>query len=169
MNTYCHPPVKPPVKPLNYQPKADVHHVHAQGYVASHETHSIAIGYLFWLIGFMGAHRFYYGKPLTGILWLFTFGLFGIGWVIDLFLIPTMNEEANQRFLPGPVDYNVSWLLFWLGSVFGLHRFYQGKVVSGVIFLLTGGVFGIGVIYDILTMNDSISRMNCYRVRQYAR
>ena len=29
-------------------------------------THSKAIGYVLWIFGFMGAHRFYYGRPVTG-------------------------------------------------------------------------------------------------------
>ena len=37
--------------------------------------------------GGFGVHRFYVGKVGTGILYLFTGGLFGIGWIIDIFLI----------------------------------------------------------------------------------
>eukprot|EP01026_Neomeris_dumetosa_P032457 TRINITY_DN25784_c0_g1_i4.p5 TRINITY_DN25784_c0_g1~~TRINITY_DN25784_c0_g1_i4.p5 ORF type:complete len:112 (+),score=5.45 TRINITY_DN25784_c0_g1_i4:206-541(+) len=50
-------------------------------------THSKLVGYLAWIFGIWGAHRFYYGKPVTGIIWFFTFGLFFIGWIIDFFLI----------------------------------------------------------------------------------
>ena len=52
------------------------------------DTHSKLIGYLCWIFGFLGAHRFYYGKPITGTIWFFTLGLLGVGWLIDLFLIP---------------------------------------------------------------------------------
>ena len=65
---------------------------------ANPDTHSKVIGYLLWIFGFTGSHRFYYGRPITGTLWFFTLGLFFIGWIIDLFLIPSMDDAADQRF-----------------------------------------------------------------------
>jgi TM2 domain len=41
------------------------------------------------LLGWLGVHRFYVGKVFTGILWLCTGGLFGIGYVVDIILIAT--------------------------------------------------------------------------------
>ena len=43
------------------------------------------------LLGVLGVHRFYVGKIGTGLLWLFTGGMFGIGWIVDLVLIATGN------------------------------------------------------------------------------
>jgi TM2 domain-containing membrane protein YozV len=62
---------------------------------------STGTAYLLWLlglIGFCGIHRFYCGRPITGLLWLFTGGLLFIGQFIDLFLIPGMIEGNNLRF-----------------------------------------------------------------------
>ena len=38
-------------------------------------------------LGYFGAHKFYEGKAGMGILYLFTFGLFGIGWLIDCIVL----------------------------------------------------------------------------------
>ncbi|MCZ2398416.1 MAG: NINE protein [Phycisphaerae bacterium] len=50
-----------------------------------------------WLLGVAGVHRFYAGRYLTGIIWLLTWGLFGIGQMVDLLLIPGMIEWKNRR------------------------------------------------------------------------
>tara|TARA_B110000977_G_scaffold195803_2_gene274943 strand:- start:1845 stop:2237 length:393 start_codon:yes stop_codon:yes gene_type:complete len=124
------------------------------------DTHSKAIGYLLWIFGFLGAHRFYYGKQITGVIWFFTFGLFFIGWIIDLFLIPSMDREADRRFAEGTLDYNLAWLLLTFLGVFGIHRFYQGKIISGLVYLFTIGIFGLGILYDFFTLNEQISQLN---------
>ncbi|WP_347902511.1 TM2 domain-containing protein [Pseudomonas purpurea] len=128
--------------------------------VSYHDTHSKVIGYLLWIFGFIGAHRFYYGKPVTGTIWFFSFGLLGIGWLIDLFLIPSMDSEADRRFTAGPIEYSVAWILLTFLGVFGVHRMYQGKWISGLLYLLTGGFFLLGVLYDFWTLNDQISECN---------
>ena len=124
------------------------------------DTHSVGIGYVLWIFGFMGAHRFYYGKPVTGTIWFFTLGLLGIGWIIDLFLIPGMEEEAERRFQGGRVDYNIAWILLTFLGVFGIHRFYMGKWVSGVLWLITGAFLGLGLLYDFWTLNSQVSEVN---------
>ena len=50
-------------------------------------------------LGTLGVHRFYEGKIGTGILWLCTLGLFGIGWVVDIVLIVT-NKAKDKNGLP---------------------------------------------------------------------
>lgn len=127
---------------------------------ANPNTHSVFLGYVAWLFGFIGLHRFYFGKPLTGILWFFTLGLLFIGWIINLFLIPSMDRAAQRRFTPGPINYSVAWLLLMFLGFFGIHRFYLGKWATGIIYLLTAGLLGIGWLYDLCTLNQQISELN---------
>jgi len=124
------------------------------------QTHSKLIGYVLWIFGFTGSHRFYYGKPVSGTIWFFTAGLFLIGWIIDLFLIPSMARRADRRYVAGPKDYSLAWILLTFLGVFGIHRFYLGKWGTGILYLLTLGIFGIGLIYDFWTLNSQISELN---------
>jgi TM2 domain-containing membrane protein YozV len=126
----------------------------------NHDTHMKSIGYILWLFGFTGSHRFYYGKPITGTIYFFTFGLFLIGWIIDLFLIPGMDRRADIRFQSGPVDYNLTWILLTFLGLFGVHRMYMGKWITGVLYLFTGGLLGVGYLYDFCTLNSQIDFLN---------
>ena len=112
------------------------------------ETHRKSIGYILWLFGFTGSHRFYFGKPISGTIYFFTLGLLLIGWIIDIFLIPSMDRQAGLRFRSGNIDYNIAWILLTFLGVFGLHRMYMGKWISGILYFFTLGFFAIGIIYD---------------------
>ncbi len=127
------------------------------------DTHSKTIGYLLWIFGFTGSHRFYYGKPITGTIWFFTLGLLGIGWLIDLFLIPAMDRQADFRFRNGPVNYSVAWILLTFLGLFGVHRMYMGKWFTGILYLLTAGMVGLGYLYDYWTLNGQVDRLNRLR------
>jgi TM2 domain-containing membrane protein YozV len=127
---------------------------------ANPDTHSKTIGYLLWIFGFMGAHRFYYGRQLTGTLWFFTLGLLFVGWIIDLFLIPGMDRDADRRYVAGRKSYNVSWVLLTFLGIFGIHRFYLGKWLTGLLWLLTGGLLLLGVLYDYWTLNKQVDEVN---------
>lgn len=81
---------------------------------------SIGIAYLLWFpLGILGVHRFYCGRVLTGLLWLLTGGLGGLGWIIDAFLIPGMVRASNaeafadlyvrRRLGTAPDDAIASW------------------------------------------------------------
>ena len=62
---------------------------------------SVGAAYGLWalcIVGVAGVHRFYMGKWVSGLIWLFTWGLLGIGSLIDLILIPGMVERRNDRY-----------------------------------------------------------------------
>ncbi len=70
------------------------------------------ISYALWAGFFLGAcglHRLYNGKIITGILWLCTFGLCGIGQIVDLFLIPDIvrshDLKMKRQLGYGPSDF----------------------------------------------------------------
>ena len=98
--------------------------------------------------------------PVSGTLYFFTLGLFFVGWIVDLFLIPSMDRKADIEFTAGPIDYNVAWILLTFLGLFGIHRFYLGKWVIGIVYLLTGGIFLVGIIYDYWTLNNQINEIN---------
>ncbi len=124
------------------------------------DTHLKTFGYVLWIFGFLGSHRFYYGRPITGTIWFLTLGLLGIGWLIDLFLIPSMDREADFRYRTGPFDYNLAWILLTFFGLFGLHRFYIGKWPTAILYLLTGGLFGLGLLFDFWTLNEQVDLAN---------
>lgn len=125
-----------------------------------YETHSVTVGYLLWIFGFLGAHRFYYGRQVSGTIYLLTFGIFFIGWIIDLFLIPFLNRQADFRYHEGPVNYSIAWLLLTFTGILGLHRIYMGKWISGLLYFITLGLLGVGYVYDLMTLNRQINLIN---------
>ncbi len=145
----------------------DIDSRYSRAALRRNNSHSKVIGYLAWIFGFMGAHRFYYGKQITGTIWFFTFGLFFVGWIIDFFLIPSMDDEADFRFEEGEVDYSIGWLLLAFLGIFGLHRMYMGKWLTGLLYLCTLGLFGLGILYDFWTLNSQINEINSRQNYEY--
>ncbi len=126
----------------------------------SNNTHSMFVGYILWIFGFIGSHRFYFGRPISGTIYFFTLGLFLIGWLVDLFLIPDMDRAADAKYASGNKDYTLSWIFLTFLGIFGIHRFYLGKWITGLIWLLTGGLFLMGLLYDLWTLNTQIDEVN---------
>src|SRR4051794_20522367 len=65
-------------------------------------VHSKGVSYLLWmgwLFGVGGLHRFYLGRPVSGFLYLVTWGFFGIGQLVDLFRLPGLVRRRNLELL----------------------------------------------------------------------
>ena len=128
------------------------------------DTHSVGVGYVLWIFGFMGAHRFYFGRPVSGTIYFFTLGLFLVGWMVDLFLIPGLDADAERRYTAGRYDFTLAWIFLIFLGVFGAHRFYLGKWLSGLLWLATGGLFLLGWLYDLWTLNEQVDALNRERL-----
>ncbi|MEH2044931.1 TM2 domain-containing protein [Nostoc sp.] len=72
----------------------------------------LLVSYILCAVGFMGVgglHRFYNGRIVTGLFWLLTGGVFGIGQFVDLFFIPNIVDEYqhNLRLKAGVSPFGV--------------------------------------------------------------
>ncbi|NRA64869.1 MAG: TM2 domain-containing protein [Pseudobacteriovorax sp.] len=123
-------------------------------------THNLLIGYILLIFGFTGSHRFYYGRQITGTIYFFTLGLFFIGWIADIFLMPRLDRTADITYIKGPYDYNLFWVLLTFLGLLGVHRMMMGKWGTGLLYLISGGIFGLGYIYDFFTLNEQIDELN---------
>jgi TM2 domain-containing membrane protein YozV len=59
---------------------------------------SVRTAYILWLLsgfGWLGLHRIYLEKHRTCLIWTLTFGLFGIGALVDLFTLPRLVQRFN--------------------------------------------------------------------------
>ncbi len=65
----------------------------------------------------------------------------------------------------GPIDYSLAWILLTFLGVLGLHRFSLRKWGTGILYLVTLGLFGIGLIYDFWTLNSQISELNLSKLQ----
>lgn len=54
----------------------------------------------------------------------------------------------------------MAWILLTFFGLFGIHRFYMGKLVTGIVYLLTGGLFGLGWLFDLWTLNEQVDEIN---------
>ena len=60
------------------------------------------VAYLLWLfLGLIGVHKFYVNRFGWGIIYIFTGGLFVIGWIVDIFLIPSQVRRCNEEIRAG--------------------------------------------------------------------
>lgn len=71
-----------------------------------------------------------------------------------------MDREADRKYTAGNLNYSIAWLLLVYLGVFGIHRLYMGKWITGLFYLLTFGGLGIGVFFDFWTLNDQVDDLN---------
>ncbi|MEM8828590.1 MAG: NINE protein [Cyanobacteria bacterium P01_G01_bin.19] len=74
-----------------------------------------------------------------------------------------MNQNKQQEIDPG-VAY-ILWA-FGLMGVCGVHRFYSGKIASGLIYLVTLGFFGVGQFVDLFLIPGMVKEKNIYLLHE---
>lgn len=66
--------------------------------VVHRRDRSTGVAYAWWFpLGIFGAHQYYLGRPGRGTLYLFTAGIFLIGWLWDAVTLPTQVRKVNAR------------------------------------------------------------------------
>lgn len=67
-------------------------------YTGIEHPRDLPLAYVLWFgcfFGFAGLHRLYMGRWVSGLLWLFTWGLCLVGQIIDLFMMRRMVDDVN--------------------------------------------------------------------------
>lgn len=80
------------------------------------------------------------------------------------------NAAYPARGNEAPYSVGTAYLLL-IPSFFivaGLQRFYLGKVGTGILYLITGGLFGLGTLYDLITLPRQVEEANYRRGYRYA-
>jgi len=123
-------------------------------YLPSVELSSIETA--FWycaLLGTFGGHHFYLGRTEWGILYAFTLGLFGIGWIFDLVRLPSLVERTN-RGETEKCTVSETYLLWGTLGFLGAHRFCLGQKKWGFYYLFTFGSCGFAWLYDVTRIRE---------------
>lgn len=94
-----------------------------------------------WFVssGLVGFHHFYLGRHAFGVLYLCTFGCFGVGWIFDFFRMHRLVLEANKPS-SARLDFTLDdayTLWFPPLGFFGGHHWYLGNYGWGTLYLCT--------------------------------
>jgi len=118
-------------------------------------TQTVDAAILHTLFGWTGALHFYLGRYKMGFIYLFTFGLLGIGYIYDFFRFNSLLSEYNNNKVNSPInpfkidEAYLFWLSFgWIGG----HHFYLGNYGRGIFYLFTLGGLGVLFIIDLFLM-----------------
>jgi TM2 domain-containing membrane protein YozV len=97
VHNHYHAPAQPVVQQVPMQAVVQQTYAPTATYIPQTGSKDVVVAYLLWFfLGVFGGHRFYLGHAGMGILYLFTFAGFGIGWLIDAIIMPQLVYQANN-------------------------------------------------------------------------
>ncbi|WAR08905.1 TM2D1-like protein [Mya arenaria] len=114
-------------------------------------------------LGILGAHHFYLNRPEFGIFYFFTFGNFGVGWIVDWFRMPVVVKRTNKHLLLGNNGTRYlddAYLLWFPFGLLGAHHFYLRRPLWGLLYFFTFGLMGIGWMVDGCRMHCLVKQAN---------
>ncbi|KAK6184907.1 hypothetical protein SNE40_007261 [Patella caerulea] len=119
--------------------------------------------YLLWFpFGLLGFHLFYLRRPGQGLLYFFTFGLCGIGWLVDLFRIPYMTRDCNENPCGHQYERKSMFASYILCisplGILGAHHYYLNRPYWGILYTLTFGLLGVGWVVDWFRCYNLVQR-----------
>lgn len=79
-----------------------------------------------------------------------------------------VNQQVPYYAVPQK-SLGIAYLLWFFLGIFGVHQFYLGKVGRGLLYLFTGGIFGIGIIIDLFTLPAQTRQVNMEWATGYRR
>jgi TM2 domain-containing membrane protein YozV len=111
-------------------------------------------------LGFFGALHFRMGRPVLGLIYFFTVGGFGLGYVVDFIRLQNLVRDYNRHRRTKSEEYfqgheSAETLIgdsyaLWGMSFLGANHFYLKRYGWGIFYLLTCGAFGVGMVVDLL-------------------
>ncbi|KAK0053150.1 hypothetical protein Bpfe_017527 [Biomphalaria pfeifferi] len=108
--------------------------------------------------GILGAHHFYLRRYYWGIVYFFTLGLAGCGYLIDWFRVPFLVKDANEKLqstdpkVEEKKNLSDAYTLWFPFGLLGFHHYYLGNYAWGAVYTFSGGIFGIGWLVDSIRM-----------------
>ena len=103
-------------------------------------------------VSLFGLHWLWLGRPLWFLIYLFTFGLGGIGWIRDMFRLERLQHRARTPGAWDAIYLDDAYALAFPFGFLGLHRFYLGDWKWGLVLLLTVGGLGVGWLHDLIML-----------------
>lgn len=119
--------------------------------------------YILWFpFGLLGFHHFYLRNTGLGIAYMFTGGLCGIGWLLDMCLMPYHVKKANQENKIPEVKSACAAEALAISpcGLLGCHHFYLNRPLYGLAYFFTFGLLGIGYIADWFRTPVLVKRVN---------